>query len=59
MMAYMKSLPEDQRPSGPPQRNQNVQSAGGEQQGRMGPPPEEEMDEARQMVWVKNDGIMK
>jgi len=59
MIAYMKSLPEDQKPSGPPQRNQNMQSAGGEQQGRMGPPPGEERDETRQMVWVKEGSSIK
>lgn len=59
MMAYMKSLPEDQRPSGPPQRNQNMQSAGGEQQDRMGPPPGAEMNEGQSMVWVKEGSSIK
>ena len=59
MIAYMKSLPEDQRPSGPPHRNQDMQSADGEQRVRMGPRPGEEMDEARQMVWVKEGSSIK
>ncbi len=59
MIAYMKSLPEDQRPSGPPQRKQSMQGADGEQQVRMGAPSGEEKDEARQIVWVKEGSSIK
>ncbi len=46
MMNYMSSLPEDQRPAPPSQKNQ----------GPSGTPPGVEMDEGQQVVWVK-EGI--
>lgn len=49
MKEYMSTLPEDQRPSPPPQ----------EKQGTLGPPPGAEMDESHQIVWVKDGNSMK
>ncbi len=59
MKEYMSSLPEDQRPSPPPQEKQGMQNSGGQQQATMGPPPGAEMDESHQIVWVKEGNSIK
>ena len=59
MKEYMSSLPEDQRPSPPPQEKQGMQNSGGQQQATIGPPAGAEMDESHQIVWVKDGNSMK